>query len=80
MVARLQDFALEGIMGLRISDSEYDAILAGLRLLQAALEAGDVEPNDGDVGDILTCAGSHAGLTVEQIESLIDDMQCGARG
>lgn len=66
-------------MKLNIESTEYDAILAGLRLLQIALESGDVGPNDGDIGDILTCGGGHAGLTVEQIETLIDDMQCGAR-
>ena len=48
--------------------AEDDAIIAGLRLLQCSLEKQPghhpVEPNDGDVGDILTNSGEHAGLTV----------------
>ena len=57
--------------------AEDDAIIAGLRLLQCSLEKQPghhpVEPNDGDVGDILTNSGEHAGLTVAAIERLLYD-------
>lgn len=51
-----------------------DAVLAGLRLLQEALEAGRVQPNDGGIGDILTNGGEHAGVTAEEIDALCDEL------
>lgn len=48
-----------------------DAVLAGLRLLQNALEEGEVSPNDGDLGDILTNSGQHPGMTAEEIEDVV---------
>ncbi len=65
-------------MKLQISDQESDAILAALRLLGHAMTIGDVEANDGDIGDILTCGGKHAGLTREQVDALGDNLQSGA--
>ncbi|QWF18684.1 hypothetical protein [Lysobacter capsici] len=55
------------------SNKERDAILAGLRLLQFSLDAGTVTPNDGDVGDILTCSGEHAGMTAEEIDLFCEE-------
>lgn len=52
---------------------ERDAILAGLRLLQFSLDAGTVTPNDGDVGDILTCSGDHDGMTAEEIDLFCEE-------
>jgi hypothetical protein len=59
--------------------AEFDAVLAALRHLAVSLaadesDAGRVRPNDGDIGDILTCSGEHAGLTAEQIHDLADSM------
>lgn len=62
---------------LAISSRQYDALLAGLRLLARDIDKGLVEPNDGDVGDILTCAGAHAGLSAEQIHAFGDALQKG---
>ena len=52
----------------------YNAVLAGLRLLQKALDDGEVTPNDGDIGDILTNSGSHPGLTAEEIDNMCLDI------
>jgi hypothetical protein len=56
---------------------ELDAVLAGLRLLQSALDAGTVTPNDGDIGDVLTCSGDHGGLTAAQIDELCERLNTG---
>lgn len=55
----------------RITNEQCDAIIAGLRLLQCAMLDGLVKPGDGDVGDILTNSGQHAGLSVEAINDLL---------
>lgn len=55
---------------LQVTSPQFDAIIAGLRLLQSSLDRGDVAPDDGDVGDILTCNGDHAGLTAAEIDDL----------
>lgn len=60
---------------MKLNKKETDAILAGLRFLQKALELGNVKPNDGDVGDILTDSGTHEGLNEEEIDDLIDKLQ-----
>lgn len=62
------------------SSEEFDAVIAALRLLACALNdpSGDpitVEPNDGDIGSILTNEGEHAGLTYDQIHDLADRFQ-----
>lgn len=54
----------------KISRPEKDAIFAALTLLAVSLANGEVRPNDGDIGDILTCCGEHAGLTVVEIDDL----------
>jgi hypothetical protein len=56
---------------------EYDAVLAGLRLLSAQLRGGHVAPDDGDIGSILTADGDHFGLTADQIDDMGDAMQFG---
>lgn len=60
---------------LRVSGPQYDAALAALRLLSAALIAGAVAPDDGDIGDILTDGGAHPGLTADEIADLGDFWQ-----
>lgn len=57
---------------LRVTPAQFDAILAGLRMLATGLERGTVTPNDNDVGDILTCGGEHPGLTAAQVFDLGD--------
>lgn len=67
-----------GVYALEVTAEEFDAIVAGLRLLGCALLPGSAEayghvsPNDGDIGDILTNSGEHAGLTSEQVDALCD--------
>jgi len=57
-------------MNSSISKKQFDAVLAGLRLLQSCLENRLVLPNDGDIGDILTDGGTHKGLTTTEIDAL----------
>ncbi len=62
------------------SDAEYDAIIAALRLLARVLDdpTGDpisVEPDDGDIGSILTNSGLHSGLTADQVHDIADRFQ-----
>lgn len=64
---------------LDLSRKDFDAVLAGLRLLQCALDSGEVEPNDGDVGNILTCDGDHEGLDAAGIDALCENLN-GSRG
>lgn len=62
----------------RRDEKRRDAILAGLRLLQCGMEKREgyhpVEPNDGDVGDILTNSGLHSGLSVEEIDEYCNEI------
>jgi hypothetical protein len=55
-----------------VTTPQRDAILAGLRLLAVALTKGEVEPNDGDIGSILTNAGGHEGMSPDDIHDLAD--------
>lgn len=64
---------------LGLSPREYDAVLAGLRLLARELDAGRVAPDDNDIGQILTCGAAHPGLDSGQIHALADAMQAGER-
>ena len=57
-----------------LSQREDDAILAALRLLATSLKNGSVAPNDGDIGDILTNSGLHAGLDSEGVHDLADKL------
>lgn len=59
---------------MQLSQKQTDAILAGLRLLQNALDNRLVLPNDGDIGSILTNSGLHSGLTADEIGSLCDEI------
>lgn len=60
-----------------LNGPQYDALLAGVRLLAGALGEGMVNPDDGDVGDILTNSGEHPGLTASEVYDLGDAMQSG---
>ncbi|TAN25152.1 MAG: hypothetical protein EPN31_15845 [Castellaniella sp.] len=61
------------MLKLTLNEPQRDAVMAGLRLLQRALDLGEVAPNDGNVGDILTCSGRHEGMTSDQIDSFIEN-------
>lgn len=52
------------------TEKQRDAVWAGLRLLQASLTNGRVKPDDGGIGDILTNAGRHEGLSAVEIHDL----------
>lgn len=64
---------------MNFSEKEFDAIIAGLRLLQCGLEQRPgfypVDPGDSDVGAILTNSGKHEGLTVDEIDDFVMRMQ-----
>ena len=59
---------------LLVTGPEFDAIVAGLRLLAREVAAGNVVyPHDEvDIGDIWTNAGEHEGLPAEDIHKLAD--------
>lgn len=57
---------------INLNNVEVDAIAAALRLLGNKLEMREIEPNDGDIGDILTGTSEHYGLDAEQIHALCD--------
>lgn len=59
---------------MKISKMQFDAILAGLRLLEVALEERTVRPFDGNVGDILTDGQSHEGLSSEKVAELAEEL------
>lgn len=62
---------------MKISKMQFDAILAGLRLLEVALEERTVRPYDGNIGDILTDGQTHEGLTSAQVSELADQINSG---
>lgn len=64
---------------LTMSSREYDAMLAGLRLLATAMKERLVLADDDDIGQILTCGMQHPGLTDEQVHDLADAFQRGDR-
>ena len=68
---------MAALLNINVSSAEQDAILAGLRMLMQARDSGTVTPNDGDIGDILTCGGDHAGLDAEDIDALCMRINCG---
>lgn len=59
-------------LDLSLSGQERDALLAALKLLEVSMKEGLVQPNDGDIGDLLTNGGEHEGLTPWQISALAD--------
>ena len=59
-----------------VTERETAAILAGLRLLQRALDSNPSVQWDGEQ-DILTNGGSHAGLEIEEINDLCEQVNCG---
>jgi hypothetical protein len=56
-------------MSVAVTDTERDAVLTGLRLLQQALEADNLAPL---LRDILTNGGAHPGLDPESIDTLCE--------
>ena len=60
------------VNGVEVSFEQECAVLAGLRHLARDLMEGEVAPNDGGVGDILTNAGEFEGLDAEAIQRLGD--------
>lgn len=61
----------------RFTRMQFDAVLAGLRLLQTSLSNRLVLPDDGEIGDVLTNGGAHAGLTCDEIDALCVDLNTG---
>jgi hypothetical protein len=57
---------------MKLSVQDTNAILAGLRLLQSALDKGTVVADDGDVGDILTNSGECTPHTADSIDELCE--------
>lgn len=55
-----------------VTPEQFDAILAGLRLLAREVDAGNVARNDGDIGEIWTNSGEHDGLAYDEIQDLGD--------
>jgi len=60
------------------SECNRDAVLAGLRLLQEALQSGVVRPHEGWIGNILTNGGQHDGLDAAGIDELCEAFVTGA--
>lgn len=60
---------VEGFLALGVTTQERDAALTGLRLLQLALESGQLAPM---VRDIFTNNGAHAGLDLRAIDALCE--------
>lgn len=57
-----------------LTREQKDAVYAALRYLATGLGRGDVRPNDGDAGDVLTNGGKHEGLTAEEVHDLCDKL------
>lgn len=57
---------------MHVTRRQYDAIVASLRLLAREMEKGTVSPNDGDLGDIMTCSGDHRGMSLEEVTLFCD--------
>lgn len=62
---------------MKLNKKQFDAVLAGLRLLQAALSSGLVDQDDGNIGEILTNGADHEGLTTDEIGTLCEDINTG---
>jgi len=61
-------------MNFSVSKQQFDAVLAGLRLLQTCLENRLVLSNDGGISDILTDGGIHKGLSSTEIDTLCESL------
>lgn len=57
-----------------LTQSQFDALLAGLRLLAASIQGGLVRANDGEIGEIWTNMGEHEGLPLDDIQDLGDEL------
>lgn len=59
-----------------LTAQQRDALLAGLRLLTNAMEAGAMRPDgeNSDAADLLTNGGEHGGATIEDIKALADSI------
>lgn len=49
---------------------KQDAIIAALIHLASSMEDGEVVKDDGDIGAILTCDGTHEGLDAGDLRDL----------
>lgn len=58
----------------KLTLAQADAIYAALRLLAGELATERVSPADGNIGDILTNSGAHAGLNSEEVHDLCDEL------
>lgn len=59
-----------------LTAQQRDALLAGLRMLSNAMEAGALHPDgeNSDAADLLTNGGEHGGATIEDIKALADSI------
>lgn len=65
-----------GVNLINISDEEFDAILAGLRMVQTVLSSGfTFQPG---IEDIYTNNDAHLGLSVDEIDVLCERLNLGA--
>lgn len=58
--------------GKTLTQAQEAAVIAGLRQLATTMESGAVQPNDGDVGDILTAGGQIEALSSDEVYALGD--------
>lgn len=63
----------------KLTEAQFDAVLAGLRLLAANIASGVVHKYDGDIGAIWTNDGEHDGLNVTAIQELGDTLNGGVQ-
>ncbi|SDH00784.1 hypothetical protein [Pelagibacterium luteolum] len=59
--------SVEGFLTLGVTAQERDAVLTGLRLLQLALERGQLAPM---LHDVFVNGGAHPGLDLSEIDAL----------
>ncbi len=64
------------MMTFNVTPQEFDAILAGLRLLAQRVRSGELHPDDAILG-ILTNGDGHDGLAPAAIDELAQRLNCG---
>lgn len=78
-LATIDDYQYDAVI---LNRRERDVLAAALRLLAKCLENGAtdatgedvggatcVQPNDGDIGDIMTSSGDHRGMSIEEVDA-----------
>ncbi|SKB50955.1 hypothetical protein [Luteibacter sp. 22Crub2.1] len=57
---------------IKCTSTEFNALIAGLRLLAVAMDKGEVTPEDGDIGSILSSDGD--ALDADGISEFCDEL------